>query len=163
MSTITAIQNNSTQQGKEIIDDCCKTGSSNERLAIGSWSQVDSILREMAELQIAINQEIEAYKIKVKKAEDDLQNTYSVKQSHKQRLAFRQQIEGATQLLREKTELLQTRKLYWENMLRKFMTLYYERFVTTEKHFRFGSIYCRGGEVNIILNIDYAKAMLGRP
>jgi len=163
MNAITAKQNISTQQAKEEVDGHRKTGLQKERLAISSWAQVDSILREMAELQVAINQEIEVFNRRVHKAEDNLYETFCAKRSPQQQLGFKQQVATAAQFLREATERLRARQLYWENMLKKFMTLYYERFVTTEKHCRFGSIHCHGGEVGIILNVDYAKAMLGRP
>jgi len=134
-----------------------------ERLVVRSWGQVDSVLREMAELQVAINEEIDLFNSRVDRAKERMYETGSSQWIQRHRLSYRQELAKAAELLREGTERLRARQVYWETMLKKFMLLSYEKYVVTDKYFRFGSIHCHGGKIDILLDVDYAKAMLGRP
>lgn len=163
MSMNVATQNHSVLKASTKVEEHCASGLRKDRMAITSWSQVDSVLREIAELQVAINQKINTFKKRIAKAEDDLHETLYAERSEQQLLGFKQQVAAAAEFLREGTKQLRVRQLYWETMLKDFMRLYYERFATTERHFRFGSLHCHGGKVDVLLNVDYAKAMLGKP
>lgn len=137
--------------------------SRTERVAITSWDQVDSVLRELAELQAGTNKEIRLFKEQVKKGKNAVYEIMCPKRAKQQRLALNAEIVIAAELLRDRTESLRTHRTFWETMLKRFVALQYEQFVTTERHFRFGSIYCHSGEVDILLNVDYAEIMLGKP
>jgi len=134
-----------------------------EQLPVRSWGQVDSVLREMAELQVAINEEIGLFNSRVGRAKERMYEAGSTHCIQRHSFGYRQEATKAVELLREGTERLRARLLCWETMLKKFMLLSYEKHVVTDRHFRFGSIHCHGGKVDILLDVDYAKAMLGRP
>lgn len=134
-----------------------------ERLPVRSWGQVDSVLREMAELQGAINEEIDLFNSRVDRAKERMYEAGPTQCIQRHRFSYRQETTKAVELLREGTECLRARLLCWETMLKKFMLLSYEKHVVTDRYFRFGSVHCHGGKVDILLDVDYAKAMLGRP
>ncbi len=134
-----------------------------ERLPVRSWGQVDSVLREMAELQVAINEEIDLFNSRADRAKERMYEAGSTHYIQRHCLSYRQEIDKATELLQEGTERLRARLLCWETMLNKFMLLSYEKHVVTDRYFRFGSVHCHGGNVDILLDVDYAKAMIGRP
>ena len=162
MSAITAIQDYSKPQAVEATQAHSETGVRQERCAVTSWGQVDSVLREMAELQVAINREIGMFNRHVDKIEHDLREIGSVKRGEQQRMSLKAEIVTAAELLRERTQRLRARQLYWEKTLKRFMTVHYKQSVTIERHFRFGSVHCHGGEVDILLNVDYAKEVIGK-
>lgn len=142
--------------------ECMATNQHIKQLTVRSWGQVDSVLREMAELQVQINEEIALFDSRVDRARERMYEAASPQGIHKNRFAYNQEVAKAIEPLREGTERLKARQLYWETMLTRFMRMYYEEHVVTERNFRFGSIHCHSGKVDILLDVDYAKAMIGR-
>jgi hypothetical protein len=117
----------------------------------------------MAELQLEINEEISLFNSRVARAKERMYEAGSTHYYQRHSLSYRQEIDKAAELLREGTDRLRARLLCWETMLKKFMLLCYEKYVVTDRYFRFGSVHCHGGRVDILLDVDYAKAMIGRP
>lgn len=141
---------------------CLATNKHIEQLSVRSWVQVDSVLREMAELQVAINEEVDLFNRRVDRARERMYETGSPHHILKNRFGYEQEVAKAIELLRDGTERLKARLLYWETMLVRFMQMNYEKDFVTERHFRFGSIHCHSGKVDILLDVDYAKAIIGR-
>ena len=117
----------------------------------------------MSELQVQINEEVDVFNRRVDRARERMYEAASPQGIQKNRLAYNQEVSKAIELLRDGTKQLKARQLYWETMLARFMRTNYEEHVVTVRHYRFGSIHCHSGKVDIILDVDYAKAMLGRP
>ena len=163
MSMRTATRDYSKPEAIGKTEPDSETGVRKDRLAVTSWGQVDSVLREMGELQVAINREIAVFNRHVDKAEDDLREISCAERRQQQRLCVKAEIATAAELLRERTRQLRARQLYWEKTLKKFMRVHYEQLATTERYFRFGSLHCHGGEVDILLNVDYAEAVIEKP
>lgn len=103
---------------------------------IQKWRQVAGVLREMAELQLAINRENAACKKRIA-----LIKAYSD----------------------EVTEPCYSHQIALQVMLEEFLKTNCVKAKPTVKAFRFGSLRYSRGKVQLKLNVDHAEQRLGKP
>lgn len=108
----------------------------NCRSGIDSWQQVDSVLRAMAESQIAIDKEQAVCDKRV-----GLIKKYS----------------------EETIEPHLTHKMGLENLLTNFLKEKLPGIKTTVRKFSFGQIFWRKGKITINLNTELADRRMGKP
>jgi len=96
-----------------------------ERLLISGWRQVDSILREMAELQVAINEQIETFKTRVAKAKEDSYETVCLKRRKQANVNLTGQVATAAQSLQGIIEPWRNHQSHLELMLSSTFAILY--------------------------------------
>jgi len=103
---------------------------------IDSWKQIGSILRQMAESQLAINHENAALEKRI-----SLVKSYS----------------------EEFTEPLLSHQTASQAMLTAFLKKKLSGIKTTVRRFQFGQVFWNKGKITIKLNTELAKNRLGKP
>jgi hypothetical protein len=108
----------------------------NCRAGLDSWQQVDNVLREMAESQIAID---------------------------KEQTVCNKRIELIKKYSDEIIEPYLTHKMGLEAMLAMFFKKELSGVKTSTRKFSFGKVFYKNGKVQVDLNIELAKGRLGKP
>lgn len=110
--------------------------SQNSKAKIDSWTQVDSVLREMAEMQLVVNKETEALEKRI-----SLVKSYSD----------------------EMIEPCVLHQIALQGMLKMFIKKELAKKKIAVRRFAFGQVLWNNGKVDIELNVEFAKERLDKP
>ena len=106
------------------------------KVSIDSWSQVDSVVREMAEVQAAINTEQATHERQIAQLKEYVKKPASAWQARQEQLT---------------------------DTLREFFKKNCTDTMATTQEYRFGTVGYFGGHVILDLNTELAKERIGKP
>lgn len=155
-------------------------------VGILAWTQIESVLREMAELQAAVDLETIKHNVqsgKIKREQDGKTETLrscqkdmidAVKRANEKKAELQKTIESEKELYAKRLieakqnyknaiENHQIRLRLLESMLKEYFKENAKKLKTADKDFRFGSISYNNGKFEVSLKADYAAEMIDKP